>query len=132
MITVAIVGILAAVSYPSYRDTVIKARRADAKAVLTEGAQWMHRFYTEHARYDEDGAGNAVALPVSLAAAPKEGSTKYYSIALDPKPTRTSFRLKATPNSNGGQDDDTCGALTLSNTGAKGVSGEGASVERCW
>lgn len=132
MITVAIVGILAAVAYPSYRDSVVKARRADAKAVLVEAAQWMERYYTENARYDQDRDGTAVALPTALSAAPKEGNTKYYAIALDPEPTRTTYTLEATPNSSGGQDADSCGALTLTNTGARGVSGSGATVDRCW
>lgn len=132
MITVAIVGILAAIAYPSYQDSVIKARRADAKAVLMEAAQWMERYYTENARYDQDPDGTAVALPTTLSAAPKEGDTKYYAVALDPDPTRTTFALKATPNSNGGQDTDACGALTLTNTGARGISGTGISADRCW
>jgi type IV pilus assembly protein PilE len=133
MITVAIVGILAAIAYPSYRDSLIKSRRADAKAVLLEAAQWMERFYTENARYDQDRAGDAVALPAALSAAPKEGSTKYYAITLvDADLARTTFTLQAAPNSNGGQDADPCGTLTLTNTGARGVLGEGASADRCW
>ena len=31
MIAVAVVGILAAIAYPSYQDSVRKSRRADAK-----------------------------------------------------------------------------------------------------
>lgn len=132
MITVAILGILVSVAYPSYRDTVVKARRADAKAVLMEAAQWMEQFYTENDRYDQDREGNAVVLPSTLGAAPKEGDTKYYAIALNPSATATTFTLRATPNSNGAQDADQCGALTLDNTGNRGVLGAGASADRCW
>ena len=46
MVVVAIIAILAAVAYPSYRDSVARGRRSDAKAVLTEAAQWVEREYT--------------------------------------------------------------------------------------
>lgn len=130
MITVAIVGILAAVAYPSYQDSVRKSRRADAKAVLLEAAQWMERFYTENNRYDQDTGGTAVALPTSLAASPKDGATKYYNIAFNPAAAQSTFTLRATPTSNGGQDNDPCGYLTLNNLGQKGV--ESSTVEKCW
>ena len=35
MIVVAVIGILAAIAYPSYQDSVRKSRRADAKGLLT-------------------------------------------------------------------------------------------------
>jgi len=63
MIVLAIIGILAAIAYPTYQDSVRKSRRADAEAVLLELAQWMERFYTENNRYDQTRAGVAVALP---------------------------------------------------------------------
>jgi type IV pilus assembly protein PilE len=76
VIVVAIVAILATIAYPSYQDSVRKSRRADAKGVLMEAAQWMERFYTENNRYDQTRAGVAVALPASLQTSPKEGPTK--------------------------------------------------------
>ena len=42
MITVAIVGILAAVAYPAYTDSVLKSRRATARTAL---AELLHRLY---------------------------------------------------------------------------------------
>ena len=47
MITVAVVGILAAIAYPSYNEHVRKTRRADARAVLLVSAQWMERLHRE-------------------------------------------------------------------------------------
>lgn len=133
MIVVAVVAILAAIAYPTYQDSVRKSRRADAQAVLLEAAQWMERFYTENNRYDQTRAGVAVALPVPLQTSPKEGATKYYDIAFNPNPPgQNAFTLRATPRATGGQNRDFCGGLTLTNTGAKGVLGAGATVERCW
>ncbi|WP_425338425.1 type IV pilin protein [Thiorhodococcus minor] len=134
MITVAIVGILATIAYPSYQDSVRKSRRADAKAVLLEGAQWMERFYTENHSYDQDRSGTAVGtlFPTSLQTSPLEGATKYYDIAFNPAATQNSFTLRATPRATAGQDQDRCGALTLTHTGEKDVSGTGATVDECW
>lgn len=46
MVTVAIVGILAAIAYPSYRAYVLKSNRADAMRALTEDAQILQRCYS--------------------------------------------------------------------------------------
>ena len=45
MITVAIIGILAMVAYPSYQEHVRRANRADAQAIMLENAQFMERFF---------------------------------------------------------------------------------------
>ena len=43
MIVVAIVAILAAIAYPSYREHVVKSRRATAQSCLLEMAQFEAR-----------------------------------------------------------------------------------------
>ena len=67
MIVVAIVAILGAVALPSYRSSVLKSQRAEARGVLLETAQFMQRFYSQNDRYDQDRAGAAVAIPGPLA-----------------------------------------------------------------
>ncbi len=51
MITVAIVAILAAVAIPSYRDSVWKGKRAEAKAALLKMLQAQERYYTQANTY---------------------------------------------------------------------------------
>jgi len=46
MIVVAIIGIIAAVAYPSYQEFVMKSRRADAQAALVSFAGAMERHFT--------------------------------------------------------------------------------------
>ena len=124
IIVVAIIGVLAAIAYPSYQDSVRKSRRADARAVLLEAAQFMERRYTENLTAGYAG----VALPAALQAAPKDGNPKYHTVTLT-NLAATTFTLNAAPQ--GAQSSDPCGTLSLTNTGAKTVSGS-KPVDECW
>ena len=55
MIVVAIIGIIAAIAYPSYIDSVVKTKRSAAAACLSEQANYMERFYTTNLRYGLHG-----------------------------------------------------------------------------
>ncbi|NBD20598.1 prepilin-type N-terminal cleavage/methylation domain-containing protein [Aquabacterium fontiphilum] len=129
MITVAIVAILASVAYPAYTEQVARSRRADAQAVLMEAAQHMQRFYAAHNRYDLqlDGA-TANALPGTLQASPRAG-TAAYTLSISAVDAGA-FTLTATAT--GAQANDRCGNFTLTHTGARGVTGSGATVQDCW
>ena len=47
MIAVAVVGILAAIAYPAYTDSILKGRRAQARTALAELMQQQERFMTQ-------------------------------------------------------------------------------------
>lgn len=124
MITVAIIGILAAVALPSYRAYVERGHRANAKTVLLEAAQFMERYSASNFRYVDSG-GTAPALPTRLQVSPAEGA-KRYDIVLSAA-NATSFTLTATPS---GWTDSVCGNLTLTNLGEKRQSVGDAAT--CW
>lgn len=131
MITVAIIAILSAIAYPSYQESIRKGKRADAVASLSSAAQWMERNFSDSARYDRLPSGAAIALPSNIATVP-EGSTatdKYYDVTISAV-GQTTYTLQATPiNSMAG---DACGSFTLTQTGAKGLSGNSKPVQECW
>ncbi len=127
IIVVAIIGVLAAIAYPSYQDSVRKSRRADARAVLLEAAQFMERRYTENLTAGYAGVDQAALDGAGLGSAPKEG-TAYYDIQL--ASTQTTFTLSADPAGTP-QASDTCGILTLTNAGVKGQA-SGKTVDECW
>jgi len=54
MIVVVIIGILAAVAYPNYRDFAARAKRNEAKAALLKIATNQERFYLNNNSYTLD------------------------------------------------------------------------------
>jgi len=122
MVAVAIIGILAAVALPSYQNYVRQSNRSGAKTILYENAQFMEQFYTENNRYDQDLGGTAPTLPI--AQSPRTGTAQY---TITRALAANTFTLTATPT--GSMTGDTCGVLTLTNTG---VQGAGGNVADCW
>ncbi|MGB5337609.1 MAG: type IV pilin protein, partial [Gammaproteobacteria bacterium] len=95
MIVVVVISLLAAIAYPSYRDHVIRAHRADAKAALLENAQFLERNYSETNRYDLDSGGVAVVLPYTTA--PRDSNKVQYNISFSAGPATGSYTLQAIP-----------------------------------
>jgi type IV pilus assembly protein PilE len=124
MIVVAIIGILAAVAYPSYTESVKRGDRSAARAALLEAQQFMERFYSANSRYTKNDAGEAPDLPTRLQLVPSEGPK--YGLSISAVGVN-SYTLTATPTTS-----DKCGDLTLTNTGVKGRSASGPTVQECW
>ncbi len=126
MIVVAIIGILASIAYPSYQQYVLRANRADAQAILMETAQFMERRFTTCGTYATNTTcATAAALPSAVSPKGASGSAIRYNIDFSVAPTATVFTLRATPTTV--QAGDTCGTLTLSNTGVQMPTTAG-----CW
>lgn len=126
MIVVAVVGILAAIAYPSYLEQVRKGRRADAMAQMVTLAQAYERFYTSNNTYE--GFWNS--LPPEQQRSPTQG-TAFYLLTRENE-SRTTFTIRARPQAAGGQINDRCGELTLTHAGTKGVENATATREECW
>lgn len=62
MITVAIVGILAAVAYPAYTSHVAKGRRAECRSGLMQAMQQQERYFTQYNAYAPFGAASAAVI----------------------------------------------------------------------
>lgn len=139
MIVVAIIGILASIAIPSYRNSVDKSRRADAKGAIMGLANAMERHFTEDGARGYCQAGtttsgactNATGAPTIYSTqSPVDGGTAYYNLTINAA-TATTFTLHATPT--GVQANEKCGTLTLAHTGAKGViNTNGLTVADCW
>ena len=142
MITVAIIGILAAIAYPSYREYVAKSRRAEAQALLMQSAQWMERFYAENYSYSTNTAGvsvnDATMFKARYSQSPASG-TAAYNIAVV-APTATTYTITATRA--GTMAADKCGNFQITHTGVKQLetgtyssaagSTQVAAMQSCW
>lgn len=113
MITVAVIGILAAIAYPSYTDQMRKSRRADAQAALMSIATLQQQFLLDTRAY----AGNLAALNYTTPTAVARFYTVAVSPAAVPPPVVPTFTVTAVPT--GGQAIDTCATLSVSANGAK-------------
>jgi type IV pilus assembly protein PilE len=136
MVTVAIVGILASIAYPTYQDSVMKSRRADAKGVLLGLANAMERYYTVNNTYlgagGTDGSHADTGAPrIYSTTSPIGGGAAYYNLTISAA-TASTYTLNAEPT--GVQDSDKCGTLTLTHTNEKGVVGAhtGITATDCW
>ena len=127
MIVVAIIGILTAIALPSYNEYIRRGHRAEARAALLQGAQWMERAATATGTYPL-----TASFPATLTTVP---SGRYAITAASPPTGAASgaaFTLTAAPQS--GQANDKCGSYTLTHTGARGASplSGGATIAECW
>jgi type IV pilus assembly protein PilE len=122
MVVVAIIGIISAIAYPSYQESVAKSRRADGQRALMEADQFMRRYFSAKDTF----AG--AALPESLKVSPREGS-KAYDVSISVAGTQSTYTLKITRA--GAMAGDRCGDLTLDQTGKKGVD-SGVKIEDCF
>jgi type IV pilus assembly protein PilE len=139
MITVAIIGILAAIAIPSYQEHVARSRRADARTQLVSAAQFMQRLYSANDRFNQDRAGNTWAsqMPANLKQSPSDSTAVYQLDTASCVVTATTFKLVMSPVAGSAMSNDMCGAFTLTETGLRGnvVAGVAASTtvrDTCW
>ncbi|MBB3191671.1 type IV pilin protein [Halomonas cerina] len=102
LIAVAIIGILAAIAYPSYQNYVQNARVSDGQAKLMELAGELERCYTADYTYN-----GCISLPV-------DSDEGYYEIT--GSPSASSYTLTATHDGN--QVKAVCKTLTIDEAGA--------------
>lgn len=118
MIAIVIVGILASIALPSYRDYVRRGWRAETQAHMMDIAGRQGQFLIDNRAYASTVSALGLTTPSSI--------TGKYTIAIVADDSPPAFTVTATPT--GDQANDQCGTLTLDSTGAKTASGTGS----CW
>lgn len=118
MIVVAIIGILATIAVPSYKQYVIKAQRKEAMAALQGLAQSMERYYAQGNTYKRSAAGdaNSGAPQYFSTKSPVDGGSATYNLTIE-NADDTTYTLRATPIAGTTQAND--GKLELDSTGAR-------------
>lgn len=119
MITVAIVGILAAVALPSYNQYIARGKRAEARAAVLQAEAWLERFYTENNAYTDNAARNDnTRFRATFNNIPATGTTNY---TFAPVFTATTYSVVATPV--GSMANDGCGTYRKTNIGSLAATG---------
>jgi type IV pilus assembly protein PilE len=123
MIVVAIIGILAAIALPSYREYVAKSRRAEVASSLQQAAQYQRRVYSGTDAF-------TTTLPSELTSIPANESVKTYDLTA--AVATTTFTITATVKSTGPMSADKCGNFYLTSTGRKLNGATPSTIEGCW
>ena len=133
MIVLVIVGILAAIGYPGYRDYVVRTQRDIAKSMILQVLDRQEQFFIDNKRYADDLT--SLGFASSPFAIDRKGHTvtasdgnRVYNIGLA-NTSATAFTVQAVPQLGQATEDTDCGTLSVTSAGVKSASGAGA---RCW
>lgn len=134
LVVLVVFAILAAVAYPSYRESVLKAKRAEGRAALTRIMQQQERYYSLHTTYlafSSDSIGiNEKRFAWFSGDNARSSSYELSARACDGETIRDCVLLTARPGTikvNRDYRDPVCGTFTLSSKGE-----QSADADRCW
>jgi type IV pilus assembly protein PilE len=116
MIVVAVIGILAAIAYPSYQNQIRKSNRAAAQAVMMDAANKQQLYLSSQREYADTLAKLNITPPTDV--------SRWYEFAITTEPLATppTFLITGTPKAGTAQVPD--GALTLNSAGTKARAGD--------
>lgn len=125
MVTIAIVGILAAIAIPSYSNYVVRGNRSAAQSYILSAANKQEQYMLDARQY-----ANTMAL-LGLSSTPTDAPNYSMSITVNNSATPPTYTITATPTGSQATRDTQCGNLTIDQSGTKGISGTG-TVDSCW
>jgi len=111
LIVVVIIGIMAAIAYPNYRDFAARAKRNEAKSILLEIAQNQERFYLQNSTY---GTLSQLGYPADTITT----DTGSYQVTINPPPDASNFNAVATFQL-GGNEAGKCLTFNIDGRGAQ-------------
>ena len=118
MIVVAVVGILAAVAYPSYQNYVIRAQRSAAQQLMLNIASREEQFLLDARQYTGTLSGGIFTVaPEGWTCSAAACTNARYSVAVAVNNAATPPTFVITATAAGQQLSD--GNLTLNNSGQK-------------
>lgn len=116
MIVVVIIGILAAVAYPSYQNYILKGNRASAQAFLMDAAQRQAQYFLDNRIY-ADNLGTLFGTATAALAVPENVSKYYGTPIVATGGTPPTFLITATPQGTQARNNEP--TLTIDQAGTK-------------
>ncbi|MDX2320262.1 MAG: type IV pilin protein [Moritella sp.] len=129
MIVVAIIGILAAVGYPSYSAYILANNRNDAKTTLYKAQLLQEQFYLDHGQY-----ATSLASGAANSLSGWSDNTDYYSFAFDPSASIGTYKITATAQVLSAQvADSDCASFSIDHLGTTTSMSSNQRVSAdCW
>ncbi len=121
LITIAVIGILAAIAYPSYTDHVARSNRSEGQRELLRVANLMEQRFLDTRAYTEDMTELGLAADPYITAS---GGSHY---SIDATVNGATYTLTATAIGTQLRADAYCKELTVTDTGLKA----GTNTD-CW
>ena len=128
MITVAIIGILAAIAVPAYTQYIARGKRAEARAEVLRAEGWLERFNTENNIYASNPPTNDTNAGFSarFTAVPSTGTPNY---TLSLVVTATAYTVTAVRVNS--MASDGCGNYVKTNVGSITFTGTTLDASKC-
>jgi len=134
VVVIMIVGILAAVAVPSYRNYVVRSQRSDAKDALLALASQQEKYYLQCNAY-ADNIANAPSCDDSELQGADSSENGWYELEVVEPTDATQFNLTATAINGENQFQDTeCRTFAVNDRGIRTAqdSGGADNTEECW
>jgi len=132
MITVAIIGILAAVAYPSYTDYVRKSQIQEAFSNLSTYRAKLEQYYQDNRAFAASATATTCggAAATTLTAAELGGEIEFFTYTCTPSDSGQGYTITATGSAGAAAGN----TYTLDHTGARATTSfRGSSVTAaCW
>ena len=127
MVVIIVVGVLAAIGVPTYRQYMMRTHRTEAKSALLRLAAQQERFYLQNNTYTNNLAALGFAGGLS-----EQG---VYTLTI-PAANNTAFTATAAPTAGGGANgvdqsaDTECASFTINSQGVRTAAPD--PTNRCW
>ena len=126
LIAAAIIGILAAIAYPSYQEHSLKGYRSQAMADLMKIQLTLEEQFTKNSSY-------SFGLVSGGTCSFCESNPARYKLSIDSSGTgENRYIIAATPQATSGQDKDSCKTLSLNAAGIGKALDNGTTISGCW
>jgi type IV pilus assembly protein PilE len=122
MVTVLIIGILAAIAVPNYSSYVTRGRIPEATSALASKQVRMEQFFQDNRTY--------VGAPTGVC--PDTTTSKYFDFTCAPAPTASTFTLVATGKGLMTGFVYTVNEANVKTSAITGVSAFNATSATCW